>query len=391
MLSLPWLYGWYPRRRGEKRFYRLIFLACCAAIGLLFSVAYHARYLLPLYPLMSVLAALNLEILGRFLFARRKILGAALVGLVLVYVFATRLAFTIRWWEIPERYPFQIWLGREQPEAFLERVLPVYGAFEFLDRHGAEKVFSIGNELRYYTDAEIHGVLFSKWAYQALHTASNGDQLARHLARQNIDYLLIYPPEQQHRPEIYQSPALDESFFATYTRLAYCQDQVYVYHFFPQGVDRSGENPVNLLANPGFEEFDARGDVAAWNLTGTGCRIESGEHVYQGDHALILPGPWASAYQDVPVTPGQFYTLAYWAKARSTEQQIQLYIQWLDAQSQPVGKSAEWMSLQPRWDFYQLSATAPEESRYARVFVSLVHPGRAWFDDLCFVNGDVCP
>jgi hypothetical protein len=340
---------------------------------------------------MSVLAALNLEILGRFLFARRKILGAALVGLVFVYVFATRLAFTVRWWEIPERYPFQIWLGREQPEAFLERVLPVYGAFEFLDRHGAKKVFSIGNELRYYTDAEIHGVLFSKWAYQALHTASNGDQLTRHLARQNIDYLLLYPPEQEHRPEIYQSPALDESFFATYTRLLYCQDQVYLYRFFPQGVDRSGENPVNLLANPGFEGFDARGDVATWHLMGKGYCIESGEHVFQGDRVLMLPGSGASAYQDVPVTPGQLYTLGYWAKARSAEQQIQLYIQWFDAQSQPVGKSAEWISMQPQWDFYQLSATSPTDARFARVFVSLVHPGQVWFDDLCFVNGDVCP
>jgi hypothetical protein len=391
MLSLPWLYGWYPRRRGEKRFYWLIFLACCAATGLLFSVAYHARYLLPLYPLMSVLAALNLEMLGRFLFERRKILGAALVGLVMAYLFATRLAFTVRWWEISERYPLQIWLGREQPESFLERVLPVYGAFEFLDQRGAEKVFSVGNELRYYTDAEIHGVPFSKWAYQALHTASNGDQLARHLVRQNIDYVLIYPPEQQHRPDIYQSPALDESFFATYTRLAYCQDQVYVYRFFPQGVDRSGESPVNLLANPGFERIDARGDVASWNLAGTGYRIESGEHVYQDDRALMLPGPGASAYQDVPVTPGRLYTLGNWAKARSAEQQIQLYIQWLDAQFQPLGKSAEWMSMQPQWDFYQLSATAPEEARFARVFVSLVHPGQAWFDALCFVNGDVCP
>ncbi|MEA3349780.1 MAG: glycosyltransferase family 39 protein [Chloroflexota bacterium] len=232
-LSLPWLYGWYPRRRERKWLYGIIFLGCFAATGLLFTVAHHARYLLPLYGLISVLAAMNIETLGRMLFSWRKAAGAALVALGLIYVFSTRLAFTVRWWEIPERYPFQVWLGQEQPQAFVERVLPVHGAFEFLDQRGSPKVFSVGNELRYYTNAEIHGVFFSKRAYQALHQADTAEQLAANLAREKYDYLLIYPPEQNHRPEIYLAPALNKEFFEKYTRLEYAHRQVYVYRFLP--------------------------------------------------------------------------------------------------------------------------------------------------------------
>jgi len=94
-------------------------------------------------------------------------------------------------------------------------------------------VFSVGNELRLYTASEIYGILFSKEAHHALHDATTPDELAQNLAREGYDYLLIYPPEQEHRPEIYTSPSLHEAFFERYTRLEYSQKNVYLYHFVP--------------------------------------------------------------------------------------------------------------------------------------------------------------
>ncbi len=230
MLSLPWFYG--RRSQGRKRWPQrwVLFLASFVAMALLFGFGLNARYLMPLYPLLSVLGALNVVIFGRHLFQWRKSLGAAFLLLGLVYLFSTRLAFTVRWWEIPERYPVQVWLGEETPEQFVDRVLPVFGAFEHLDHQGRFKVLSVGNELRLYTDSEIYGVFFSKEAHQTFH-ATTADELAQNLRQGGYDYILIYPPEQQHRPDVYTSPALNDDFFTRYTRLEYSQKDVYLYRF----------------------------------------------------------------------------------------------------------------------------------------------------------------
>ncbi|MEN8173230.1 MAG: glycosyltransferase family 39 protein [Chloroflexota bacterium] len=386
MLSLPWFYGWHPEMRGKRPNFTLIFLTAVAAIALLFSVAYHARYLLPLYGLLSIFAAANLDILGRMVFAWKKPLGIGLTLLVLTYFYATRLAFTVRWWEIPERYPVKIWLNQESQEQFVDRILPVYGALNFLDRQGAFKVLSIGNELRLYTDSQIYGPYFSKEAYQTLHTASNPNQLAQNLVSGDYDYILVYVPEQNHRPEIYQTPALNSEFFSNYTRLEYARRQALIYRFYPQGIDRSDDIALNLLKNPGFE----LGYADQWMLMGVSHYVVT-EDYFEGQHALMIPGPEASAFQDVPVLPGKIYTASYWAKSTSVGQTIQPYIQWLNADQQPVDKSAHWIEMEPGWNQYQLSTTAPEDAVIARVFISVVNQGQTWFDGLCFLQGDYCP
>ncbi|MBL7163404.1 MAG: glycosyltransferase family 39 protein [Anaerolineales bacterium] len=238
MLSLPWFYGRHPLGRKERSLFLVLFLASFAAMALLFGFGVNARYLMPLYPLLSVLAALNVAALGQLLFKWRKFLGVAFVLFGVVYIFSTRLAFTVRWWEIPERYPFQVWLGEESPEQFVDRILPVYGAFEYLDQQGRFKVLSVGNELRLYTNSEIYGVFFSKEAYQVLHSAASADELAQNLEGGGYDYILIYPPEQEHRPEIYTSPALNQDFFERYTYLEYNQRDVFLYRFIVGNIVR---------------------------------------------------------------------------------------------------------------------------------------------------------
>jgi hypothetical protein len=222
LLCLPWMY--YQRKK-----YVTLFLTASMAMALLFSFGANARYLMPLFPLLSVLAALNIVIFAKKLYSWKKRWAFGFVLLCLVYVFSTRLAFNMRWWEIPERYPIQIWSSQESPEQFVDRILPVYSAFEYLDQQGRFKVLSVGNELRLYTDSEIYGVYFSKEANQALHTNTTSQGLARYLAERGYDYILVYLPEQKHRPELYLSPVLSEAFFSRYTRLEYQHKEVYLY------------------------------------------------------------------------------------------------------------------------------------------------------------------
>lgn len=222
LLALPWLYHW-------RKNVLLLFIVSAIALALLFSFGASARYLMPLFPVLSVFAAANIEIAVEKLSNLKKGYATGFVILCLVYLFSTRLAFTVRWWEIPERYPIRIWNCTESPDQFLDRILPVYSAFEYLDQQGSFKVLSVGNELRLYTDSEIFGVYFSKEAYQALHNNTTADELAQYLAEKGYDYILTFPPEQQHRPEIYMSGALSDDFYKRYTHLEYEHRDVYLY------------------------------------------------------------------------------------------------------------------------------------------------------------------
>jgi len=226
LLSLPWM---YHRRRNLLIFFGVL----AVALAMLFSFGASARYLMPIFPLFSVLAAANIEMIAAKLSAWKKVYATGFVILCLVYLFSTRLAFTVRWWEIPERYPIRIWSSSESMEEFVERILPVYGAFEFLDQQGSFKVLSVGNELRLYTDSEIYGVYFSKEAYLALHTNTTADELAHFLAEKGYDYVLTFPPEQQHRPKLYMSAALSDDFYNRYTRLEYEHKDVFLYRLIP--------------------------------------------------------------------------------------------------------------------------------------------------------------
>ncbi len=236
LLGLPWLYrvsalwGWS--------------VSGLAALVMIFAYGGSARYVLPLLPLVSALAAINIgELLSTAGFLNtnvprakknpRRLVQYALLTLCLVYLFSTRLAFTVRWWEIPERYPVGIWMGTETQAEFVHRILPVYGAFEFLDQQGQFKVFSVGNELRLYTNSAIYGPLFSKEAYELLHTSETPAALAENLAQNEYDYILLFPPEVAHRPEVYASPALSEEFFNQFTTQVYAQRDVYLYALNP--------------------------------------------------------------------------------------------------------------------------------------------------------------
>ncbi len=242
LLGLPWLYGW----RGENRkLPRGLLLVFAASLVMIFAFGGSIRYLMPLFPLLSALAALNIQQVFLHLSKtshtqKKRIIRVDLrssvvvfFALGLLYIFSTRLAFTARWWEIPERYPVGIWLGTEMQEEFIERILPVYGAFEYLDQLGQFKVFSVGNELRLYTDSAIYGPLFSKEAYELLQNSETPAALAESLARNGYDYVLFYPPEAEFRPDVYASPALSEEFFNLFTTQVYAQRDVYLYALNP--------------------------------------------------------------------------------------------------------------------------------------------------------------
>ncbi len=396
VLFLPWLYAWHPTIPPHvRKNASALFLSSLLAIVFLVSSAGGGRYFMPLFPVWAILAALNLETVIKICsnVQQKRLLSGTLLVLGLTYFFSTRLSLLIRFIELPERFPVQVWLGLEKPTEFLSNNLRIYPALQFLNQQGDgnHKVFSVGNELRLYTTSRIYGPLFSKEAYDILHYSTTPDQLAAALTQNGYDYIIIYPPEIQFRPQVYQAPVLGDQFLKRFTHLVYIQDWVSVYRFYPQGVEPSSE-VLNLLSNSGFEAISTDNEVASWVSLGQKPLIETSAPVHSGVKSVGLEGPSISAlYQDVAVTAGNIYTLGQWVTPDETGQKLQIHIDWFSETGKIISSSVDWQVMDSGWHDYTFQGMAPAGAVNARIYLSVASHGLAWFDDLCFAQGDSCP
>jgi hypothetical protein len=392
LFALPWLYPWLSRR--EKRSSVLALTAFAVlSIGLSIQVSANFRYLIPVFPVLCILAAENFLLLWETLQPNRlrRVVLITVIGLGAIYLISTQLVLIVRHGEIAERYPYRYVLGRETQDAFLSRAVFNYDAYRFMEKRIPPplKILSIGNELRLYTSAKIYAPLFSSEARYLLRNISSSAELFRQLKLLNYTHLILYPPEIPQRPEIYTSPALDNEFFYRYTRPIYTHNQLTVYELIePPGADSVSNN---LLSNPGFEALIPSGLPADWELYGELSVSSDGQHAHIGQTAICVSGPSLGAsFQNVQVLPGQIYTAGYWAKPEEENQVLQVYVQWLDRDKKQFAQSAEWVNLKPGWNQYQRPFVAPDNTAYARFVVSTSTPGKTWFDDLCLTTAGAC-
>jgi hypothetical protein len=168
----------------------------------------------------------------------------------------------------------------------------------------------------------------------------------------------------------------------------------------------------NLLANPGFEN-----GLAGWTqIANSGLDVSLViSPTHGGGAALQFASsgegtPFAAYASDpVPVTPGQRYRVsAWWRSARGyvtqpnvapTQWQMGLwrtpprsnglYVQWLDADSQPLGNPQLAVPLHwnaSRWRITRRELTAPSDAAFARLVIGAkVKDDTLWVDDVTFV------
>jgi hypothetical protein len=397
LLALPWLYLSYSCFSRTLRRTMAWILAAQILVVLLLFVAHTAlaRYIAPSLPWMAVGGALNLEAIisaGETNHWRKTWVILGLI-LGLVYVLFTRLAFTVISFEVPERYPYRVVLGRESQEEYLARTLPVFSAYRFLDGQdsGPHRVFSLGNEFRYYTNAQIDGLNDSPAARWVAEAATQ-HELASRMAYLGYDYILINEPTRAYKQNIYGLPLLDQEFLNRYTRLEYVERGIYLYRFYPDGAPLSQE-PTNLLKNEGFETYDSQDHPVNWRTYGV-VYLEKGARAKQGFISLRLHGPlsaesYGSVYQQVPVEEKILYTAGYWVDSDKPVT-FALQICWLDANRQTLDRDLEWEITRPGWNLYQISAMAPQGAVFAEIYASVANDDIAWFDDLCFAVGQTC-
>jgi hypothetical protein len=371
---------------------RSIFIVLIALIEFLLwaFTAQYTRYMLPLIPLLAILAGANADLLLRALQAHRTLLRSALMALIVVfwlgYFTAGRFVYIIWNWNLPERVPLSLVLGNETSEQFLSRAVAVYDALQFLDRQGSphDRVLSVGNEFRLYSSAEIVGLIGSRDA-RAIASERPDSALAASLDRENFGWLLVNWFQVRADSGVSRLPVLNREFLRGFAKLVFARKGVELYRLAPQGITGTEADATNLLSNTGFEQLDATGRPADWAVYGEPVVDTSGLVAHSGRNAVRADAS-SGFTMSRPAQSGSLYTVGHWTRADQDGQFARLQVNWLDAQGKMVDTSIEVVPASGEWTFREFSMTAPDGIARAVVYVSVHEDGKVWFDDILFAE-----
>ena len=400
LLGLPWFYLTSSyltrnlRRWGAGLF---IFLALSFFVSGHFSLL--ARYLLPLFPLLALLSALNVHTLWLLLERSRgtRWIGLAFLLLSMLYIGSSRVLFTLRGWQILDRYPVGAALGFEPQDQFLTRAISVYPALQYLNRlpENQVDVLSIGNESLLYTTTRIHSPFISMDAAVLLEQEYSPEKLAEVLLSKGFDYILV-DQEMVRRYNLEYYNVLQEDFLRQYTRLIFAwDDKVFVYKILAEpklAMNIVQEPPPgkNILANGGFEESGSDTYPLGWERFGSPMVDLSGGQSFEGRVAVEAVGGQAFWFQQTRIIPDVLYTLGFWVRADQEGQVARLQIVWRDDDLRQVRVSSRIVEAGNQWQWYQFSATAPLDARLARVYATAQEGSLVWIDSVCFAEGETC-
>lgn len=393
LLALPWNYFTAKFDKKDLRIKSLGLLLFSFAVVCIFLYSTHlVRYLMPLFPVLAVLAALNIEAFWLLLSNSKwkHIFSGIALGIAFVFFLSTRLAFTVFEWQIVERYPINILLGRETSEEFLTRNLQPYDALQYLNQNGgrANKVLSMGSESRTYTTSQINSPFFSPKIASLVFKDCSQEEFAGVLKEQGYNYLLLDFNVLRKSPESYLSPNLSDSFLEKYTQLEFARNNVYVYRLFPEMKAEASEGE-NLLKNAGFENTAILENQSEWVPFGEPAFDSAIDIAYTGTSALHATDQ-SYVYQVTGIEPDTLYTLGQWVRADSEGQQARLQIMWLDRANRMVHVSIDVVPAGESWEWRQMSVTAPDDAVTARIYAQAHDGSQVWIDDLCFAKGDSC-
>lgn len=383
-LALPWGYLWQGFSGRESRLrIGAISVYTFTALIMFLTISDHLRYLMPLYPMMGILAAANLDIflkLGQTRLAKTALaVSFSVLGLLLLL--AAQAAIIIRMPGLAERYPYPLAFGMETREQFLDRTLPFYTAFQYLDQQaGRPKVLALGVDFRLYTRALIDDPLFDSENIVKENRDPAG--LASALNEGGYQYVLLYPVEMRTRPQFYSSSALTPGFFQTYTQLVFTNNKVFLFRFIPTGCSvTEGEN---LLQNGGFERI-IQNEPDSWRPVQSRVLSTEGPDPASA-HSMLLegaksPSGTASLSQLAEVNGGAVYSLGVWAKASGDAASAVLAIHWNGAGGKVIATVQQQYTISTQWENLWLFTTAPPDAVSADIVLATAQGSSLWFDD----------
>lgn len=364
--------------RPSGRFVRLAAAAGIAILGW-FAIAQYLRYLLPACAILCALGGAACAAAVRPGVVRwvSGPLLVALAGLGLVSYLHTVMIY-------PRDLPYQVVLGRQDKETYLEYYVPQYGVLRLLNSEPrATRAVAASDYSRLYASIPLT-VAAGTVAGYTLDPADIADSeggLLRYLDRGGYSHILI---DRGAMPPNWESMlVLDEDFLRRNTVLVGHDRNTYLYRLVPpdeRGRDQGWAQGSNLLYNGGFEV--GRGDrPVGWAPEGHPAYDSTGVESYDGRGAVrVAQGEAFSA--TVGVTPDRPYLLSHRTRGVTGYAQSRLQINWLDGDGRGVGVSLETAPASPQgYHRFSMLATAPARATAARVYAQ-AQWGDVWFDDI---------
>jgi hypothetical protein len=250
LLCLPLTMLWW-----ERRLWRLLWLPACVLVAgtfLWFRQAQYLRYLLPMVPLMALLAGINAgavwAAIGTSARSRARVATVALL-IGLCWFQGTR------WWAAKKNamhgYPCLLVFGLESSEEHLRSVLAEYDPLRYLaaqsDEHATRVLAYPRHQRLYGGNCEFYYRAVSDKPELLLGarkiSLADGTEIAKALAATSIDYLLLtYDYEYEVDPQ-YPGALMDAPFLDKYCRLIMTRDswdhrRACLYQFKREAVDR---------------------------------------------------------------------------------------------------------------------------------------------------------
>ena len=359
-----------------------------ATLVLWFRAVQVSRYLLPLLPLLAVLAVLPLPAVLRAIVARPCLARRAWAGLLVVgltYLVATRGMTTYWGFQLVEAYPIKLALGLESRDEFLDRALPPYRAFQFLNAQAGSsgRVLSAGAPFQLYLDRGLEDDVHSPEARRLARMPADAS-LARELIDRGYEFILVHWGRIRYQQRVL--PYIDQQFLRRFTTLEFAHRDVYVYRLAGAAGRPNGAGP-DLLTNGDFDAPDAVGTPPAWEVFGA-PRVERDPAAARSAPTSVLVTYEDGLAQRFAASPGRLYTVRLWARAAASEQSVRPQIRWLDAELRPLDTSHTNLPVTVEWQPLEASFTALDRrTAFGVVDARASRRSQVRIDDVSLVEG----
>lgn len=205
----------------------LLLLICIGFISVWFRIGQYLRYMLPVLPLASILAAYVLLYYKNNYPRYFEEIGSIVITICLICTIPISL---ISFWNIPERIPYKVALGIESQENYLSRVIRNYRAASYLNKnydYNKIRVLLIGTHHCFYLKATAENLPSSPRMTNSLIINTN-TELSTYLKEKGITHILI---DTFAAPILYSDvlKIINQEFLKTKARLEFSSNYVEIY------------------------------------------------------------------------------------------------------------------------------------------------------------------
>jgi len=355
------------------------------------------RYLLPVLPLFAVLLATGYHYAT--LQWKRTLLSYSLIATLFVTVVANILNPSYWWSRLVSgsALPYNVVLGRQTPDNFLQQFVPGFGALQYLNAtyRGRAQIWApfFGNRL--YSEAPIffndnYTVLPVRTKLAAIEREQDASTAHQALRELGFTHILVNATVRPMWLPEWERPAyLRSDFLDRFAVLEYADNGMPLYRLLPAESELPPRAEVGFLRDGGFEQVTI-GDLGEWEALGQPHWDMSGEMARTGRVAAAVDANNRLRAGPFHAVAGHTYRLRVYARTEDPNATGTFEVQFLTSARQPL--PGTWLPYIPDRDYrpFDFLATAPARAQYVQIALGGGAPqGWVWIDDVSLVELDL--